>query len=127
VAGSSAYTAHYTAHTADRQPHTAYRTTLPTAYCTPHTADRTPPTAYRIKTSTNMEYLGLLFEVLLFGLGLYVYLFSRGFVKAGDPAIMERAEAFRRSNGWWMRLAGLALMAVMGANIVLHVMDMMKR
>lgn len=74
-----------------------------------------------------MEYLGLVFEVVLFALGVYVYLFSRGFVRAPDPAIQERAEAFRRSNGWWMRIAGLALMAIMGANIVLHIMDMMKR
>jgi len=73
-----------------------------------------------------MEYIGLLFEVLLFALGTYVYLFSRGFVKSGDPVKQQKAEAFRRSNGWWLRIAGLALMAIMGANIVLHIMQLFK-
>ena len=67
-----------------------------------------------------MEYLGLLFEFLLFALGVYVYLFSRGFVNSGNPAFQERAAQFRKSNGWWMRIAGLALMALMGANIYMH-------
>lgn len=73
-----------------------------------------------------MEYLGLIFEALLFAVGTYVYLFSRGFVKSGDPVIRQKAEAFRRANGWWLRIAGLALMAIMGANIVLHIMQLFK-
>jgi hypothetical protein len=71
-----------------------------------------------------MEYLGLLFEVLLFALGVYVYLFSRGFLSFGNPEFRERAEQFRQTNGWWMRIGGLALMAFMGANIYLHVRDL---
>ncbi len=74
-----------------------------------------------------MESIGLLFEVLLLAVGVYVYLFSRGFVRSGDPVIQQRAEAFRRANGWWLRIAGLALMAFMGANVVLHVMELLKR
>ncbi len=71
-----------------------------------------------------MEYIGLFFELLLLAIGIYVYLFSRGFVRSGDPVIQQRAEAFRQSNGWWLRIAGLALMAFMGANVVIHVRDL---
>lgn len=74
-----------------------------------------------------MEYLGLLFEALLTAIGVYVYLFSRGFVKAGHPETRQKAEDFRRSNGWWLRIAGLALMAIMGANLVLHIMELLRR
>lgn len=77
--------------------------------------------------SAIMEYIGLLFEILLTAIGVYVYLFSRGFVRSGNPKIQEKAEAFRQSNGWWMRIAGLALMAFMGSSMVLHIMELMKR
>jgi hypothetical protein len=72
-----------------------------------------------------MEYLGLLFELLLFALGVYVYLFSRGFVRSGNTAVQERAEQFRKRNGWWLRIGGLALMALMGANIYMHLRDLL--
>lgn len=74
-----------------------------------------------------MEYIGLLFEVLLTAIGVYVYLFSRGFVRSGNPEAQQKADAFRQSNGWWLRIAGLALMAFMGANLVIHIKDLLSK
>ena len=71
-----------------------------------------------------MEYLGLVLEVLFFALGVYVYLFARGFVRVKNPELQARAEDFRQDNAGWMRLLGLAVAAVMLLNIVLHVMDL---
>ena len=66
-----------------------------------------------------MEYLGLLLEILFFGFGLYLYLFATGRVGAKDEAA-GRAADFRRRNAWWMRIGGLAIMAIMLVNIYLH-------
>lgn len=63
---------------------------------------------------------GLIFEIILFLLGVYLYLYARGFIKFGDEARRKKIEEFRQSNGLWMRLAGLALMALMAVNIYLH-------
>ena len=37
-----------------------------------------------------MEYLGLLVELILLVAGIYIYLFSRGFLKAKDPAAQKK-------------------------------------
>lgn len=67
-----------------------------------------------------MELFGLLLEVLflLFGIGMYLY--ARGLLHSKDPAMQQKAEAFRKTNGWWIRLAALALIAIMAVNIFLH-------
>ena len=67
---------------------------------------------------------GLIIEVLLFLLGLYLYLFARGVVSFGSVEAKARAEAFRKDNATWLRLLGLALAAVMGLNVVLHLREM---
>lgn len=68
-----------------------------------------------------MEVVGLLVEVLLLALGVYLYLFARGMIKIKDPDRAERAERFRQDNATWMRLMGLALAAVMLLNVVMHI------
>lgn len=73
-----------------------------------------------------MEYVGLLFEVLFFALGVYVYLFARGKFSAADPTTRKRMDDFRAKNSWWLRLAGLAIMAVMLLNIALHVQQLLQ-
>jgi hypothetical protein len=70
-----------------------------------------------------MDIIGLFVELLLFGIGLYLYLFSRGRVKV-DAKYKDRAEAFRKSNQGWMRILSLGLMAIMLVNIILHIMQM---
>ncbi|RME92898.1 MAG: hypothetical protein D6772_16430 [Bacteroidetes bacterium] len=67
-----------------------------------------------------MQYLGLLFEILLLALGVYLYLFARGLVKVKDPERAARAEAFRTDNATWMRLLGLALAAIMLLNLLVR-------
>ena len=67
------------------------------------------------------EILGLLFEVFFLAVGVYMYLFSRGFFKAKTKAAEARAEQFRQQNGWWLRLLSIALIAIMSFNLALHV------
>lgn len=69
--------------------------------------------------------LGLVVELLLFALGLYLYLFARGVLSFGKAEVRARAEAFRKDNATWMRLLGLALAAIMGLNVVLHLREML--
>ena len=69
--------------------------------------------------------VGLIVEILLFLLGIYVYLFARGFVRFGDEQTRARAEAFRADNGTWMRFLGLGLAAVMGLNVFYHLKEML--
>lgn len=71
-----------------------------------------------------MEFLGLILEVLFLGIGVYIYLFSRGFFKSKDPEVEKKAEAFRKKNGWWLRLLALALVAVMLLNLIFHIQDL---
>ena len=71
------------------------------------------------------SYLGLIIELILFAIGVYLYLFARGLVAFGKPEARARAEAFRQDNATWMRLLGLALAAVMGLNVFLHLREMM--
>ena len=68
---------------------------------------------------------GLIIEILLLALGLYLYLFARGIISFGNAESKARAEAFRKDNSTWMRLMGLALAAVMAMNVFFHVREMM--
>ncbi len=72
-----------------------------------------------------MQAASLVIEVLLFGLGLYLYLYALGKVRAKDPAVQKKMDDFRSQNKGWMRYGGLALMAIMLVNIVLHIKEIM--
>lgn len=71
-----------------------------------------------------MEYLGLFFELLIFAFGLYLYLFSIGRVRPKGEKAQRQAADFRVRNGWWMRIGGLAIMAIMLMNIYLHIVQL---
>jgi hypothetical protein len=71
-----------------------------------------------------MDILGLIAEILLAALGVYIYLFARGIVKITDPRRSEQAEAFRSQNAGWMRLLGLGLAAIMLLNVFLHLQQL---
>ena len=73
----------------------------------------------------NYSILGLIIEVLLLACGVYVYLYARGIIKPGTGEAAARAETFRRENATWMRLLGLALVALMLLNVVLHVRELL--
>lgn len=64
-----------------------------------------------------MKWAGFIIELLLLGLGVYVYLFSRGVVKMGTGASAAKAEQFRKENSTLLRLLALALMAIMFINV----------
>ncbi|MEM9836048.1 MAG: hypothetical protein AAF828_06075 [Bacteroidota bacterium] len=72
--------------------------------------------------SSSINIISLVVQFVFLALGIYVYLFSRGFIKFGDAAVRKRSETFRKENATWMRYTGLALAAVMLANIVLQLM-----
>ena len=69
----------------------------------------------------NYEIIGLIAYVLLFGIGLYVYLFTRGVIKMKTAEQEQKAQAFRNENGRIMRIASLLLMAVMLINVWLSI------
>jgi hypothetical protein len=71
------------------------------------------------------SWIGLVLELLFLGLGVYVYLFARGFVGVGGGEAGERAETFRRDNATWMRILGLALAALMAVNVALHLGELL--
>ena len=71
-----------------------------------------------------MEYLGLIFEVVFLGLGVYLYLFAIGKLTSKNPEIQKKAEAFRQKNKTWMRISGLLIMALMSVNIYLHIVEL---
>lgn len=64
-----------------------------------------------------MKWIGLLLELLLLGVGVYVYLFSRGVVKLGKGEMGAKAEQFRKENTTWLRILALALTAIMFFNV----------
>ena len=74
-----------------------------------------------------MDFLGLIIEFLLLGMGVYFYLFALGRLRFKDPEGQQRADAFREKNGWWIRLGSLALIAIMVVNIFLHIQQMLAR
>jgi len=67
-----------------------------------------------------MNILGLLFELFFLAMGVYLYLFATGRLRVGDANARKKADAFREKNGWWLRLGGLALVAIMAINIFIH-------
>lgn len=72
-----------------------------------------------------MEYLGLLVEIMLLLAGVYLYLFAIGRLKFKDEATRKKAEQFRSQNGTWLRLAALAMVAIMVVNIIAHIGQLM--
>ncbi|MBL7816164.1 MAG: hypothetical protein JNL70_14190 [Saprospiraceae bacterium] len=72
-----------------------------------------------------MEYLGLLFEFCFLALGIYAYRFATGKIKFSETQ-RPMAEQFRKENSGWMRLTGLALIAIMSVEIVLHIVQMFR-
>jgi len=72
-----------------------------------------------------MEYLGLIFEIIFLVIGVYLYLFVRGFISQKDPEKQAKMDEFRKENGWWLRLAAIALISVMTINIALHIQQLL--
>lgn len=67
-----------------------------------------------------MNSIGLILELIFLAIGLYLYLFARGFIRAKNADPDSPSETFRRENKGWMRVMGLLLAALMLVNIVLR-------
>jgi len=70
-----------------------------------------------------MDYIGLVFEVIFLGIGIYLYMFARGFLKSANPDLQKRAEDFRLRNQRWLRPLAIAIIAIMAMNIFLHLKE----
>ena len=70
----------------------------------------------------SIQLLGLTLELIFLFIGVYLYLFSAGFIKGipmRNPAEMEK---FRNENGRWLRILSLLLAAIMIVNIAMRFM-----
>lgn len=73
---------------------------------------------------TSYQTWGFVIQLLFLAIGVYLYLFSRGWIRFGNSEVRQKSEAFRAENAGWMRFLGLALAAVMLANIVIGFLEM---
>jgi len=70
-----------------------------------------------------MGYLGLIFEIVILVGAVYGYLFSRGYFSSDNPEVKQKADEFRKQNGWWLRTGCLLIIALMSIEIFLHFRD----
>lgn len=70
-----------------------------------------------------MEFIGLLFELLLLFAGVYLYRLSMGRVNTNDQQLKEKSDDFLSKNRSLIRIGSLLLMAVMTVNIILHLLQ----
>ena len=73
-----------------------------------------------------MEYIGLLLEFIFLAFGVCVYLFAKGWFTPKDVLKAKNANEFRKNNGRWMRIVGLALAAIMTVNIIIHLQQLIR-
>lgn len=70
-----------------------------------------------------MEFIGLLFELLLLFAGIYLYRLSMGRVSTDDQELKEKSDSFLENNRSLIRIGSLFLMAIMTVNIILHILQ----
>lgn len=73
-----------------------------------------------------MEIIGLLFELFFLALGIFAYRFGSGKIRFSESQ-RPAAERFRKENGGWMRILGLALAAMMSFELILHIFQLIKK
>ncbi len=73
-----------------------------------------------------MEYLGLLFEILFFVLGAYVYALTRGLLHV-NASVKPFYDSFMKENKSILRILSLLVIAIMGLNIILHIVYLVKK
>jgi len=70
------------------------------------------------------EIIGLIIYLLFLGIGMIVYLFSRGKWYPPNPDIKAEAEAYRKKNATWLRIGSLAVIAIMAMNVYLSLQSL---
>lgn len=70
-----------------------------------------------------MEFIGLLFELLLLGAGVYLYRLSMGRIQSDNADLQQKSDSFLENNRSIVRIGALALMAIMTVNIILHILQ----
>ena len=66
-----------------------------------------------------MEYIAIIWEVLLLAVAVYIYALMRGLIKGKTPAQREKIKELQKDNGW-LTYTAMALGAIMIINIVLR-------
>jgi len=70
----------------------------------------------------NIQLLGLTLELIFLAIGVYLYLFSAGFIKGVPMRNPKEIDKFRDDNGRWLRILSLLLSAIMIVNIFMRFM-----
>ncbi len=68
-----------------------------------------------------MEYVAIVWEILLLGVAVYLYAYMRGFIKGKTSEQQKTINKFREDNSW-LTYAALALGAIMVFHIALRFM-----
>ncbi len=74
-----------------------------------------------------MHYLGLLFEIIILIAAVFGYLFTRGMFSSKDPEVRKKADAFRKDNGWWLRIGCILIIALMSVEVFLNISDLLAK
>ena len=69
---------------------------------------------------TRIEIIGFVIELMIFGVAVYLYLYSTNIISTQDRSKRKQQEHFISNYGNWMRPLSLALMAIMAVNILLR-------
>lgn len=62
----------------------------------------------------NIQFFSILFHLIFFGMGAYLYLFAVGYIKTS-----EKGEEFRKDNANWLKYFSMALAGIMLVNLFL--------
>ncbi len=73
-----------------------------------------------------MEYIGLFFEICFLAIGIISYRFATGKMRFSESQ-RPMADQFRKENGKWMRVLGLALAAIMSVEILIHIIQLFQK
>ena len=66
------------------------------------------------------DILSLIWELALFGIAVYGYMFSRGLITSKDPKQRKKMEQFRQENQWLLYVS-LLLGAIMVINLYMTI------
>ncbi len=68
-----------------------------------------------------MEALTYVYEIVFLGIGIYMFLYSTGRIKAKDPARAAEIEKFRKSLNPWLTILSVVMIVLFALNLILHI------
>jgi hypothetical protein len=67
-----------------------------------------------------MQIVGLIWELTLFGIAVYFYLYMTGYLKGKTKEQQKKIDEFRANNGW-LKYASMLLGAIMIINLYIRI------